>query len=30
LFPNNDGCCFHIRSLLQGFDAALFISILRR
>ncbi len=30
LFPNNDGGCFHILSLLQGFDNALFISILRR
>jgi hypothetical protein len=29
-FPNNDGGCFHICSLLQGFDTALFIAILRR
>ena len=30
LFPYNDGCCFHIRSLFQGFDTDLFIPILRR
>lgn len=30
LFSYNDGCCFHIRSLFQGFDTDLFIPILRR
>lgn len=30
LFANNDGCCFHIRSLFQGFNTDLFIPILRR
>lgn len=30
LFPYNDGCCLHIRSLFQGSDTGLFIPILRR